>query len=106
MKSNKLAERLREMRVAKGLTQREMARVFHLSDVGYGGWERGSSEPSLDNLMRLCEFFGCSADSLLGFTPLPSTPNTSRLEELKTRLASLSKEIESAENAIDLVWRK
>lgn len=66
---NMLAERLKEMRRAKGLTQRDMARRFMLSDVGYGSWERGDTEPSIDNIMRLCEFFGCTSDSLIGLAP-------------------------------------
>lgn len=66
---NMLAERLKEMRRAKGLTQRDMARRFRLSNVGYGAWERGDTEPSIDNIMRLCEFFGCTADSLIGLAP-------------------------------------
>ena len=63
---NKLAERLKELRRAKGITQREMARHFRLSDVGYGAWERGDTEPSIDNVIRLCQFFGCTSDSLIG----------------------------------------
>ena len=66
---NKLAERLKDLRKAKGLTQRDMARQFRLTDVGYGAWERGDTEPSIDNIMRLCEFFGCTADSLIGLEP-------------------------------------
>lgn len=66
---NQLAFRLRDLRSAKGLTQRDMARHFRLSDVGYGAWERGDTEPSIDNIMRLCEFFGCTADSLVGLAP-------------------------------------
>nr|DAI23246.1 MAG TPA: helix-turn-helix domain protein [Caudoviricetes sp.] len=66
---NQLAFRLRDLRRAKGLTQRDMARHFRLSDVGYGAWERGDTEPSIDNIMRLCEFFGCTADSLIGLAP-------------------------------------
>ncbi len=66
---NKLAERLKELRKARGLTQRDMAKQFRLSDVGYGAWERGDTEPSIDNVIHLCRFFGCTADSLLGLAP-------------------------------------
>ena len=77
---NKLAERLKEMRRAKGLTQREMARQFRLSDVGYGAWERGDTEPSIDNLMRLCAFFGCTSDSLIGLEPPKVTVDASEVK--------------------------
>ena len=98
---NRLAERLKELRRAKGLTQRDMARHFRLSDVGYGAWERGDTEPSIDNLMSLCEFFGCTADSLIGLEPPPPSDNGKRLEDLKGRLNALSCEIARASRAID-----
>ena len=69
-RTNRLAERLKELRKAKGLTQRDMARHFRLSDVGYGGWERGDTEPSIDNIMRLCEILS-SAILRPGSPPRP-----------------------------------
>lgn len=103
MKQNsKLPERLKEMRKAKGLTQRDMARRFRLSDVGYGAWERGDTEPSIDNIMRLCEIFGCSADSLIGLAvPPPLPPSAKWMDNLKIRLTSLSAEIAKVSKAID-----
>lgn len=69
-RKNGFAARLKELRKGRGLTQRDMARKFNLSDVGYGGWERGDTEPSIDNVIRLCRFFGCSSDSLIGLEPM------------------------------------
>ena len=91
---NRLAERLKMLRKAKGLTQRDMARHFRLSDVGYGGWERGDTEPSIDNIMRLCEFFGCTADSLIGLAPQKKTIDAS---EVKARS-------EKAKGALDALF--
>ena len=96
---NKLAERLKELRRAKGLT--DMARQFRLSDVGYGAWERGDTEPSIDNIIHLCQFFGCTADSLIGLAPMPPVPDPRRLDALKGCLASLSSEIDATARAID-----
>ena len=104
-RTNKLAERLKELRKARGLTQRDMAREFRLSDVGYGAWERGDTEPSIDNVIRLCQFFGCTADSLIGLAPMPPVPDTRRLDALKCRLASLSSEIDATARAIDFFRR-
>ena len=94
LRTNRLAERLKELRKAKGLTQRDMARHFRLSDVGYGGWERGDTEPSIDNIMRLCEFFGCTADSLIGLAPPKKTIDAS---EVKARS-------EKAKGALDALF--
>lgn len=90
---NKLAERLKELRKARGLTQRDMARQFRLSDVGYGAWERGDTEPSIENVIRLCQFFGCTADSLIGLAPPSKVVDKATLDELKRRLDNLASEI-------------
>ena len=95
---NKLAERLKELRKARGLTQRDMARQFRLTDVGYGGWERGDTEPSIDNIMRLCELFGCTSDSLIGLAPPKVTVDASdvkaKSEKAKGALDALFASIE------------
>lgn len=95
---NNFAERLKELRRARGLTQRDMARQFRLSDVGYGAWERGDTEPSIDNLMRLCEFFGCTSDSLIGLAPPRVTVDASdvkaKSEKAKGALDALFASIE------------
>lgn len=97
-RKNKLADRLKELRKAKSLTQRDMARHFRLTDVGYGGWERGDTEPSIDNIMRLCEFFGCTADSLIGLAPPKTTVDASEVkaksEEAKNALNALFASVE------------
>ena len=76
-RKNQLAARLKELRKARGLTQRDMARQFRLSDVGYGAWERGDTEPSIDNIIHLCQFFGCTSDSLIGLAPPKVTVDAS-----------------------------
>ena len=97
-RKNQLASRLKKLRKAKGLTQRDMARQFRLSDVGYGAWERGDTEPSIDNIMRLCELFGCTSDSLIGLAPPKVTVDASdvkaKSEKAKGALDSLFASIE------------
>jgi len=69
MRESKFAERLREVRAAKGISQRDVALALGISDVSYGAWERGQAEPSIGKLEKLCGMFGVSADSLLGLEP-------------------------------------
>lgn len=95
--NNKLAERLKELRSAKGLTQRDMALQFRISDVTYGGWERGKAEPSIDNVIRLCEILGCTSDSLIGLAPLnivDASEVKAKSEKAKGALDSLFASIE------------
>lgn len=43
-------------------------------------YERGEADPDVATILRLCEIFGCSADYLLGRSPLPS-PDLDPAEE-------------------------
>ena len=87
------AERLKRIRTQKGLSQGAVARHFGMSPVGYGGWERGDSEPSIENLVKLCRLFGCSADSLVGLADMPDRPDLGGIKKnakaAQTALASL-----------------
>ena len=97
-KTTPFAERLKRMRTQKGLSQGAVARHFGMSPVGYGGWERGDTEPSIDNIMRLCELFGCTSDSLIGLAPPKVTVDASdvkaKSEKAKGALDALFASIE------------
>lgn len=61
-------DRLRHLRLEKGVTQKQVCDWLGLSKNAYGNYEQGIREPSLDALCRLCDFFEVSADYLLGRT--------------------------------------
>lgn len=58
--------RLKELREEKGLFQRELANIFHISKNSVYNWENGISEPNIDLLIKLANYFECSIDYLLG----------------------------------------
>ena len=60
------AERLKELRKEKQLTQQELADKVGISRVGYGYWEKGSREPSLDKLVELDRELDSTVGYLLG----------------------------------------
>ena len=60
------AERLKELRKEKHLTQQELADKVGISRVGYGYWEKGSREPSLDKLVELARELDSTVGYLLG----------------------------------------
>ena len=62
----KFAERLKELRIDKGLTQRAVSESLGLSRNACTNYEMGIREPSLEILVKLCDFFEVSADYLLG----------------------------------------
>lgn len=62
----KLAEKLKELRIEKGLSQREVSSALGMTRNAFTNYENGYREPSLDNLKKICQFFNVSADYLLG----------------------------------------
>ena len=65
-KSTTFSTRLRHVRQLKNKTQAECAAAFSVTSVAYGSWERGEREPSIDMIVKICEYFNTSADWLLG----------------------------------------
>lgn len=61
-----LGQRARERRVARKLTQADVADVIGLSAEYYARVERGKAMPGIEVLHRLVRFLGGSADSFLG----------------------------------------
>ena len=61
-------DRLKELRLAMGLTQKQVAEKLELSTRAYSHYEQGDREPSLDLIKKLCRFFDVSADYLLGLS--------------------------------------
>lgn len=57
---------LKEMRLEKGFTQKQLAQLLNLSSNIVCEWEKGRCEPSIDTLKRLSTLFDCSIDYLVG----------------------------------------
>jgi transcriptional regulator with XRE-family HTH domain len=60
------ADRLRELRQARGLTQARLAELLDTSPRVYNRWETGSALPRLDTLVQLADLLEVSLDELVG----------------------------------------
>lgn len=60
--------RLFELRNEKKLTQRQIAKILNISQGTYNNWENGNTEPSIEQIIRLADYFDVSTDFLLGRT--------------------------------------
>ena len=60
------AERLKELRKEKGLTQQKVADSLNISQPNYRRWESGERRPSVETLVMLADYFNVSTDYLLG----------------------------------------
>lgn len=65
-KSETLAERLKELRMEKGIVQNRLAKELGLSNASISYWENGKQEPSASAIFKLANFFEVSADYLIG----------------------------------------
>ena len=60
--------RLKELRLEKNISQVEIAKLLSMSKMAISHWEKGNSEPSIDQLKVLARFFDVSIDYLVGFS--------------------------------------
>ena len=61
-------KRMRNLREDNDLTQREVAKVINKSQQGYSHIEDGRAELKIEDLIKLCKFYGVSADYFIGMT--------------------------------------
>ena len=59
--------RLKELRTEKGISQEEIGKLLNMSKMAISHWEKGNSEPSIEQLKFLASFFDVSIDYLVGF---------------------------------------
>lgn len=62
------AERLKELRKAKGITQKALGELVGSSESGIQSYELENRKPTLDVINSLADFFGVTTDYLLGRT--------------------------------------
>lgn len=62
----KLAERMKELRTEKGLSQANIAAEWNIGVATYCRYELGMREPAASLIVRMADYYGVSADYLLG----------------------------------------
>lgn len=62
--------RLKELRIEKGLLQSDIAKIINKSERTVGFYETGERDMNTETLAILANFFDCSIDYLLGKTDI------------------------------------
>ena len=65
-KMNKFKDRLKEIRLEKEMTRKQLADVLFVSERLISYWENGNRECNFDTLIRLADIFNITIDYLLG----------------------------------------
>ena len=60
------AERLKELRTSRNLTQKQVYESVQMSPIGYQRYEYGDREPAYEKLLALADYFDVSLDYLVG----------------------------------------
>lgn len=59
---NNIADKIKTLRKAKGLTQEQFAERIGLTRGAIGGYETGRRNPRLPDLQKIADFFGVGLD--------------------------------------------
>lgn len=61
-----LPDKLKDLRIKYGFSQKQVAELIDLSPSVVSGYETGERTPSTEKLLALSNLFQCSTDYLLG----------------------------------------
>ena len=90
MIGDKIGKRLQEQRIAKKLTQEELAEIIGVTPNYLSAVERGINLLSYEKLVSAINYIGCSADDI--FCDVVEHSTKSKANNLVDRIESLSKD--------------
>ena len=66
-------EMLKQIRLKRGLSQKEVAEKLEITPASYNLYENGKRNPNIDMLKKIANFFNVDIDFLIGYTPQESS---------------------------------
>lgn len=81
---------LRALRTKKGLTLTELAEKIGSNYQAVGRWERGTTEITLGDALKVCHALGCNLDELAGWESIPT------IKEQEKRAFELHNKVQQA----------
>lgn len=61
-----LSQNIKALRMRKGLTQKELADLLHVTSQAVSRWEKGDVEPSIDTISEMASIFEVTTDEIIG----------------------------------------
>lgn len=99
--TSNLSEKIRQIRLQKGLSQENMADMLGLSTTAYGDIERGRTELSVSRLENVAKLLDVPLPELLGIDV--SMSETEWLRQENTRILAENRRLQ---NELDLLKNK
>jgi transcriptional regulator with XRE-family HTH domain len=100
-----LSEKIRLIRLQKGLSQENMADMLGLSTTAYGDLERGRTELSVSRLENIAKLLDVKLPDLLGFDS-GSMSETDWLRQENTRLVAENRRMQNELDQWKLKFRQ
>lgn len=99
-----IGSRLKELRLSFGVTQEELGKILGVTKASICCYEKGSRTPTIENLIDLINYFGISADYLLGCEKQVTTnskkPKTYLMSEEEVKFIELLRKTKNYESII------
>ena len=99
--------RIKEARLAAGLSQKEVAYALGLAGASVSNWENGKTQPTPENLILLADLYRVSVDYLMGrddvATDQPQKNDLPSPEEIDTAIVDLAKHLGLTHEELQLV---
>lgn len=98
-------ERLKHMRIAKGLSQKDVAKLLGIDRTTYLKYENGSSNPNLARLMQLANYFNTTPDYLLS-EAVAASENSEPIITVKPAVRNNGEKLLSLYHSLDYQSKK
>ncbi len=87
-------EKIRALRLEKGLTQAQLADMIGVVKGSISAYEQGKKHPSVEVLIKLCSVFDVSSDYLIGLSDTMNLMKSDLTDEQMAMIRSLIQELE------------
>ncbi len=94
------SETLSALRKGRGVSQRQAAADLGISQALLSHYENGAREPGLRFVCKACDYYGVTADYILGRSAHPGDVS---VREIRAFLAQLRELTDRAENAVNSI---
>ena len=91
--------KVRELRISKGISQKNFAAMLNVPANTYNQWENGKRQPDFEILAQIADYFEVTIDYLLGKTNVPNNSKGVVIPVLGTVPAGIP--IEAIEDILD-----
>ena len=85
-----LQQNIKDLRVERGLTQAQLAKLIGVTQGAVYFWEKGINEPTAGYLVKLARVFSVSVDELLSFESNKAEESSSRMTKMNRIFVKLS----------------